>query len=143
MPHVMICRGDAAGLPCESEGMYLRECDHEAHGGMGEVTWTSALPRAKRFDGMDDALEFWGRVPKNHPVREMDGLPNKPLTAFHVEIVPLPIVLTKTGLMVACEPCATKNSWQSMTSFGTMAECCCCGEVRYLAVVRNADWNAD
>ena len=53
---------------------------------------TFELRQALRFADGIAALELWKSVSPNQPVRP-DGLPNRPMTAFTVEIVPL-----ETGL---------------------------------------------
>jgi hypothetical protein len=40
------------------------------------------------FEAMSDAFILWRTIPQSRPVRE-DGAPNRPLTAFSVEIIPL------------------------------------------------------
>jgi hypothetical protein len=84
--HVIICRGYADGRDCPYEGMFLRDYDADARGGIGEVHWTSDLKRAKLFR-RTQAMQTYLKQSWLHPVRITDGRPNRPLTAFNVEIV--------------------------------------------------------
>lgn len=73
--------------PTEFDGEYLLDMDFEAHDGLGELTTTPDVAKAKWFADMADALEFWGRSPKCRPIRP-DGKPNRPLTATNWEFFP-------------------------------------------------------
>lgn len=68
-------------------GLWLEDCDFEAHKGRGQAWLTRDKTKAKRFAEKGDAFEFWTTVPKRMP-RRPDGKPNKPLTAYSVEILP-------------------------------------------------------
>jgi hypothetical protein len=83
--HVIICRGYADGRKCPFEGMFLRSYYPENHDGRGEVHWTSHLDQARSLRRVE-AMQLFLRVPENHPVRLTDGAPNRPLTAFNIEI---------------------------------------------------------
>lgn len=68
---------------------FLLAYDPEAHDGRGHVELTLDRTKARVFQS---AVEFWSTyhaVPKCHPVRASDGRPNRPLTAFHAETVPV------------------------------------------------------
>ena len=135
MAHVMICRGNAAGLRCDGIDRFLWYCVHDTGNGRGEVGWTDDLRRAKRFVDQDETLEFWRRQSETVPLRD-DGEPNRPLTAFDIEIVPLPAQATIGGIMIACEPCTHENGWETMTDFGSVkARCDECGSGDRVAVV--------
>jgi hypothetical protein len=67
-------------------GKYLRSYDPEAHGGAGHVEVTAELEHAQRFPSLLEAMELWKAVPANNPVR-LDGKPNRPLSAYSVEIM--------------------------------------------------------
>lgn len=82
----------SAGAPT-----YLVRCDFEARRGAGEVFWTTERDEAMRFDSARDALEYWKTQSQTVPFRP-DGEPNRPLTAFTIEIVP------------ADEPAATNDA---------------------------------
>lgn len=65
---------------------YLKSFDPDADGGRGIVTFTPWESEAKTFATSNEALEFWRQQSVRLPLRP-DGKPNKPLTAFHAEIL--------------------------------------------------------
>lgn len=71
------------------EGFWVSSYDPEANDGQGDVSWTADPAAALRFDRAGDAMVAWRAVPTARPVRP-DGLPNRPLTAFTVEILEIP-----------------------------------------------------
>lgn len=80
----------AVGPPCV-EGQYLEWFDLDDHAPnqpypAGYVHFTSTLERALRFDTAKDALDTWKTQSTLSPLRP-DGLPNRPLTAFSMEIL--------------------------------------------------------
>jgi len=87
--YVIICRGWADGRPQpDYEGLFLKAHDIEWGEGRGRFDWTPNLDDAEKFASMDEIMELWRSVPKCHPVRTTDGKPNRPLTAFTIEIMP-------------------------------------------------------
>jgi hypothetical protein len=82
----MRCVGLADGRPYPHTGRWLCTFDPEANDGMGRVTWTDDLDHALLFPSAGAAHAYWMRVPTNRWLRP-DGKPNRPLTAFHVEVV--------------------------------------------------------
>lgn len=84
---VIISHGLADGRPMNN-GEYLKAFDPEALDGMGSFVWTPDKQNALHFDSALDAYLLWNMIPKCRPLRP-DGEPNKPLTAFSVEIVDL------------------------------------------------------
>jgi len=68
---------------------WLMEYDVDAHGGVGDIVLTTHRSRAKVFASAELALIAWNSIPKDKPLRP-DGKPNKPLTAFHMEIMRVP-----------------------------------------------------
>jgi len=66
----------------------IRHYDPEGHSGFGDVLFTMRVDKAIKFNTAEEAYKFWLQIPKNRPVRD-DGLPNRPLTAFTVEVVQL------------------------------------------------------
>ena len=66
--------------PPQFRGQFLREFDHEADDGRGEIEVTQDLALAMRFPDLAAAIEFRNRVPRCKPTRE-DGQPNRPLSA--------------------------------------------------------------
>jgi hypothetical protein len=81
-----------AGFPTEYDGQYVKRYDptyvHPVYGydgGILEVT--SDLREAQRYADAGAALAAWARP---YGVRE-DGQPNRPLTAWTIEVEPLPV----------------------------------------------------
>jgi hypothetical protein len=66
-------------------GGYVVSCDVDARGGRGAVTLSSIETDAKRFATGADALAYWKRPSTVCPVRP-DGQPNRPLSAYSVEL---------------------------------------------------------
>lgn len=65
---------------------YLRELDVEACDGYGAVLITEDLGEAQTFPSAYAAMECWRTQSKTRPLRD-DRKPNRPLTAFSIEIV--------------------------------------------------------
>ena len=80
--------GFVNGMPCDHAGQYLESFDPDAYGGRGYVTWTPDLSKAMRFTSVVEAFEMRWRQPTVLPLRP-DGKPNRPLTAYTTEIIPL------------------------------------------------------
>jgi hypothetical protein len=79
-----ICRA-AGETPREELGAYLREYrPHE--GKYGAIVWTHDLARAHHYPSMFEAMAAYRTVNKTEPMRP-DGRPNRPLTAFTIELV--------------------------------------------------------
>lgn len=85
--HVIACVALAGSGPPVPEGSLLASYDPEAHAGQGEAFWTRDPSLAHVFPTAAAAWECWRQVPKARPVRE-DGRPNRPLTAFTIEVRP-------------------------------------------------------
>ena len=83
---VMKIAGSPWGLM--SRELYLHTFDVDA-GPMGtpHILFTEQRDLALRFPNGGAALECWRTQSTRHPLRA-DGKPNRPLTAFSVEIVP-------------------------------------------------------
>jgi hypothetical protein len=82
----LICRGYANGMPCPFDGMYLERYNPNGDERRGLGRWTKDKADAKRFATKGEAFELWRAVRTVDPVRPWDGKPNRPLTAFNVEI---------------------------------------------------------
>jgi hypothetical protein len=65
---------------------YLKAFNIEAHDGRGEADWTEDPTEAMQFDSSAEAMRVWNTQSEVRPLRQ-DGKPNKPLTAFTVELV--------------------------------------------------------
>ena len=88
MVAVIKCWGVAGDFPAEeqkSKDKYLKTCDFEAHNGRGSVTFTDNIHEAMRFTNRARAMLYWKTQSETVPYRP-DGKPNRPLTAYHVEI---------------------------------------------------------
>jgi hypothetical protein len=73
--------------PNEVRGQYLISFDFNAYGGKGYGVFSSRLLEAKRFKTGAKAMKFYRTQSKVKPYRP-DGMPNRPLTASTVEILP-------------------------------------------------------
>jgi hypothetical protein len=67
--------------------VYLRDFDPDYADGRGHVSVTRDIAFARRFDSMIEAMEEWKRPSNVHPIRETDGKPNRPLSAYTVQCV--------------------------------------------------------
>jgi len=81
--------GLADGRPLPLDGHYLRSCNVDAHGGRGSVDAVQDPAQALRFRDVLEAMEYWRRQSTVRPLRP-DGLPNRPLTAYTIEVVDAP-----------------------------------------------------
>jgi hypothetical protein len=82
---VVVCQGYAgAETPAGLVGSFLADFDPDAHAGHGQIDWTADQAKAVVFAGIAEAHACWTAVPDSHPVRESDGMPNRPLTAFAI-----------------------------------------------------------
>lgn len=68
-------------VPTYEPGCYLKEYDPEV--GLSSLVCT--MDQAEALD-TERAFHLWRSVPSDHPVRTTDGRPNRPLSAFTVEI---------------------------------------------------------
>jgi len=82
----IIC--SATCIPSDVDGSYVKEFDPDARGGRGSVKTTRFIDDALRFINHSDAHEYWMQQSKVRPLRD-DGHPNRPLTAYMIEILPL------------------------------------------------------
>jgi hypothetical protein len=79
--------GRASGEPVNA---WLQSCDFEADDGRGVVTVTTNPFDALVFDGFLQAMQYWKTQSTTRPLRP-DGKPNRPLTAYTVSPMKLPI----------------------------------------------------
>jgi hypothetical protein len=66
-------------------GLFVYAFDAEAFGGRGDVSAGPDRAKALRFSDPKDAMLFWRQQSKTMPLRP-DGQPNRPLTAFSVDV---------------------------------------------------------
>lgn len=64
---------------------WVKDVDFDGMGGRGTIIMTQNKAEAKRFDGPAEAFEYYRTQSKVVPIRP-DGHPNRPLTAYHVQI---------------------------------------------------------
>lgn len=89
MPYVLVNAHDQPDP--DSEGCYLAayDVDHRPDGRAvypcGRAEWTHDLNEALTFDRPGDAFAVWQEQSRLVPYRP-DGEPNRPLTAFTVEV---------------------------------------------------------
>lgn len=78
--------GNSAGGDPSFNGKYLTVYTPNGFGGNGLIATSVFIREAKLFNDSIEALNCWRQVSKTHPVRP-DGKPNRPLTAYTVELV--------------------------------------------------------
>lgn len=83
---LVVC--DALGI--RQINQYLMAYDLEANNGHGSIAFTPNLSEALVWTDPCEVLKALSQSPKNHPVRADDGMPNRPLRAFTVQLVELP-----------------------------------------------------
>lgn len=76
----------ADGRPTTLHGQFVHDFDADANDGIGVIVATPVIDRAKQFESGKEATEFWKTQSAVRPLRP-DGKPNRPLTAFTVELV--------------------------------------------------------
>ena len=64
---------------------YVKDCDMNARDGRGSVQFTHDEKEAKQFDSIQELFDYWKQQSTIAPIRP-DGKPNRPLTAFSIEI---------------------------------------------------------
>jgi hypothetical protein len=67
---------------------WLKDFDPDANEGLGFVEWTDDREEARVFDGVEDVHAYWSQQSTALPLRP-DGKPNRPLTAFTIEVRPV------------------------------------------------------
>lgn len=88
MAFVIKLIGLAGGRPT-LEGRYVKSYTADGHGGRGHMEATRDISEARRFQTAIEAMEEWKRVSRSHPIRA-DGKPNRPLSAYTIEVVRTP-----------------------------------------------------
>lgn len=78
--------GSASSGPLPIDGQWVKDMDVEFGNGRGYLTATRHRSEAMRFADAGEALAYWQRTSKVRPLRP-DGKPNRPLTAYTVEVV--------------------------------------------------------
>lgn len=78
--------GAAGGQATPDYNRYVASCDVDAFDGRGLLDTVEKPEDAMVFPDVVSALEYWRRQSTVTPLRP-DGEPNRPLTAYHVEVV--------------------------------------------------------
>ena len=91
MPHVlkMMTGTDMRPVPFHAPAKYLRYFDVDTDEGRGSAEWTEDINEAMTFDSTIEAWHVWRTQSETVPFRP-DGEPNRPLTAYSVQIMPIP-----------------------------------------------------
>jgi hypothetical protein len=69
--------------PADAPEMWVMAYDPDAEGGRGYVETINDRRRARRFDTVNAALDFWRQPSTVQPLRP-DGKPNRPLTSWSI-----------------------------------------------------------
>jgi hypothetical protein len=64
---------------------WVKSCDVDAMDGYGLAQLTTNRDEALTFDDFTEAMMFWRRQSTVRPIRG-DGKPNRPLTAYTIEV---------------------------------------------------------
>ena len=86
MASVIRIVSNADGKPTGAEGLFVQEYSPDGYDGRGDLVLTSHLEGAKRYDDAAAALADYRAVSETHPTRPSDGRPNRPMTAWTVEV---------------------------------------------------------
>jgi hypothetical protein len=93
MPAVMKVVGLVNGGRTPADGEYVAEYDPDLRGHdrdgrpmLCHLVTTPDVTHAKRYASTREAMEEWQRVSTRWPTRPHDGQPNRPLTAYNVEL---------------------------------------------------------
>lgn len=79
----------STGVDLSEPPCWVEAYDIEAFGGRGTATLTNDPAKALRFPTAVEAMAAWTAVSRTRPVRG-DGKPNRPLTAYTIEVSPMP-----------------------------------------------------
>jgi hypothetical protein len=85
--HIVEGRGEITRWSGNPAGLYLRTWDVDAYDGRGDCDLTVHRDRAHQFATAEEAMQVWRSQSAVRP-RRSDGEPNRPLTAFTVQIEP-------------------------------------------------------
>jgi hypothetical protein len=72
------------GLKPPKAGAWLVSYDPDYMNGAGEVVWSMDWRKAKTFETLKDAMEYYYQTSFVKPFRDTDGKPNRPLTSCTV-----------------------------------------------------------
>jgi hypothetical protein len=77
--------GAANGLSTRADGLYVKTFDPDAYNGRGHLVTTEDPSTAMTFANAAVAHDFWRQQSRSFPTRG-DGQPNRPLTAYHIQM---------------------------------------------------------
>jgi hypothetical protein len=77
--------GLATGVPTRFDNHWCRDFNFESGLGRGLLLVTENWEEAKRFEDFMAAMMFWRTQCQSVPLRE-DGKPNRPFTAWTIEV---------------------------------------------------------
>lgn len=92
--YVIRCLHRASGGPSPEAGLYVQDLDPDAHQGRGHIKWVKTPQEAKHFPDSDAAMAYYQMQSKVYPTRT-DGQPNRPLTAYTMDIEPVEVAPPK------------------------------------------------
>ena len=87
MTCIILIHCAADGRSTSLDGEYLVGYE-DAGDHVGLVATTAEISDAKLFANLTEAVEFWKQQSVLCPIRP-DGKPNRPLTAFTIEVIPV------------------------------------------------------
>jgi hypothetical protein len=100
MPYVLKIVGLAMpgnpAAPCPEKDQYIMSFDPEMHDGRGQFKTSPRIRDAASFETVEAALSYWRTPSKVVPLRP-DGHPNRPLTGFTIEVVPVEPEMPRPG----------------------------------------------
>jgi hypothetical protein len=76
------------GADPDMRGQYIVDFDPDYRVDYCSLNTSFEVAKAKQFESGEAAIQFWLQPSKLRPVRP-DGKPNRPLTAYSVEILPV------------------------------------------------------
>jgi len=80
----------ADGAKSHAGGLYVKSFDPNAIDGQGHVVLCKNPVEAVAFADKESAVHYWEQPSTAKPTRA-DGKPNRPMTVFTVEIIPLAV----------------------------------------------------
>lgn len=86
--HDYVMRNCGSFMDNGSVGYYLVRYDPDGMEGFGLAEWSPDIAKALHFPTAVDVIQCWRQRSTVRPARD-DGKPNRPLTAYSIEPVPL------------------------------------------------------
>jgi hypothetical protein len=89
---VIALKGEQKPEAPDPSGMFVQAYDADGNDGLGHVEFTGDLTKALQFDELHAASSAIYAQSTLRPLRD-DGEPNRPLTAYTIAVMQLPIEL--------------------------------------------------